>query len=119
MITAKVVSAELDENGNIKVNTEYRDDAGNLIQNGVTRYSFSVDNDPNEILAKVEADAEEHAKALMARTYAKNRNSAELSKIIAGIKNIPEKQVSSASIKQNNKELLVKEDGVISSVDIP
>ncbi len=102
----------IDVNGNITVFTEYTNSAGQVIQQGTTRYSFIVDGTVAEIRAKAEKDVEDHAKALMTRTYAKNRNSSELNAIKAELAKVPVKEVSEATLVQNGKLVTVDESGI-------
>jgi hypothetical protein len=117
MIRGQVKSTEIDENGNIKVITEYTNDTGDVIQQGVTRYSFSVDNDIASIRAKIETDVEQHCDALMKRAYARKRNADEIQNLATEIAKIPVKEVAETTLVQAGKILTVDELGVKGVID--
>lgn len=79
MITGEIVGYEKVDGGKaICVLTEYRDlsitDGDNLIQTGKPCYSIEVDLDIDALMAKAKKDVEDHANALMRRTFGKNGN---------------------------------------------
>lgn len=64
MISGKVIGKEIDENGNIRVKTEYTLTDGSK-KVGSTRYNFK--NFSQEMVLK---DVQAHCKTLMVKTYA-------------------------------------------------
>ncbi len=74
MISAKVKNIEIDENGNYKVITEYKDGSGNLIQEGTTRYSLSVVPDVQAVFERLKADISIHSQSLLLKSYFKNKD---------------------------------------------
>ena len=108
---------EIDENGNIKVSTEYINSDGAVLQLGATRYSFSVDGDIASIIEKATKDVQEHVKATMVRTYAKKRNAEELQALKNELAKIPVHELSEATLSQNGKLITIDENGVKGIID--
>lgn len=114
MITGKVKDVNIDQNGNIRVVTDYFDENGSLVHaNGVTRYSFAVSENMDEILALLEDDIRDHAAFLIARKHAlaKNFNDvAALRQAFVG----REVTATSGILRTRKKVLTVDEKKVIS-----
>ena len=84
MITAEIQSVDIDNNGNIRVTTEYKKD-GTWVQTGNTRYSFGALATQAEIETKIQEDVQQHCDNLVARNYVKNKNMADYSKIATNV----------------------------------
>lgn len=87
MILARVISVDLDENNNIKVDTEYRFN-GERVQVGTTRYSLGILSNTAEIKKLLNRDIQEHSMALIARTFAKNQNQINVGQLKSDILNL-------------------------------
>ncbi len=121
MIQTEIINVENDEKGNIKVTTRYTDANGNLIVEGVTRYSFAVAPTDDEIEALVDLELEGHAKKIIGKSFnsklavtapQKNVDRLQILKTrLIGRK----KQYATAELRIGRRKLVVDEDKVISS----
>ncbi len=121
MIETEIINVENDEKSNIKITTRYTDGNGNLIGEGVTRYSFAVAPTDDEIEALIDLELEGHAKKLISKSFnsklavnaeQKNINRLQILKTrLIGRK----KQYATAELRIGRRKLVVNEDGVISS----
>lgn len=113
MIKGEISNVYLDTNKVIVVVTKYTDAKDNLVQLGESRYSFSSAISVDDIIARAQVDVEEHCKALVVRTYAKNENENTLdnlkSQLVGYVTSFDE-----ATIKINGKDVAVKVDGIVS-----
>lgn len=124
MITAEIKDIAIDEKGNIKVVTEYRDEENNLIQEGTTRYSRAVLPTDEEIEALIHHDIQAHADVLHVRAFsntvranfsqAHNEQSVQsLKSKLLGMK----KSVAEGTIRMPHRELKVNKNQIISRKD--
>lgn len=74
MVKAEVKDIQLDSNGTVVVMTDYIDSVGNIIQQGVTRYSFTITPDMASIKQKISEEVDAHCKVLVSRLYGKNKS---------------------------------------------
>lgn len=114
MITGKIKDVNIDDNGNIRVVTDYFDELDNLVHsNGVSRYSFAVSSSIDDIMAQVESDIKDHAQYLIVRKHVITKNSSEL-------KNIQDVAIgarfssTTGTLVTRDKILVVDETSVIS-----
>jgi len=119
-VTAEILSQKIDENGNIRVETQYKIDGktvdvkaqacANCTQG--SRYSFTnfIGMTDAEIMAYIKADIEVHAKNLVARKFATDENK----KLLPDISDLTGQKVTATEsvIKiSDTEEWTVKTDG--------
>lgn len=113
MITAEIQSAEIDQNGNIRVKTYYKKD-GVIIQEGHTRYSMGSLPTIEEIQTLILTDIKNHAENLIARSYVKQANVSEIEKVKTWL--IGKKyEATTGKFITGNTEFTVNETDIISS----
>ena len=112
MITAEIKLIDIDPNGNIRVKTHYKKGIY-VIQEGFTRYSFGALETPEEIQVLILADIQEHAKALIARSYIAAKNLTELNALQLW-SNGKSVTATEGKFRMGNKEFTVDETSVLS-----
>jgi hypothetical protein len=115
MITAKILSVATDENGNVKVSTEYSLD-GKVVQVGNTRYSASQSLDKDDIIARIDADIQQHCENLISRKFVATKNVG----LVTDLSSIVNKtyQAETAKLTVGDSELTVDEGKVISTKEV-
>lgn len=115
MIKGKVRDVNIDQNGNIRVVTDYFDDNDNLVHaNGVTRYSFAVTETLADIMVKVEADIKDHASYIIGRIHSVAKNSSEAQALKSSL--VGQEYISTqGKLYTKDKVLIVDETKVIST----
>jgi hypothetical protein len=102
MIKGKIVNTEIDEKGNVRVLTEYRDANDTLIQTGATRYS-ATQGTTQEIIDLIKADVKEHCNTLLVRKFAATANPSLRAEIVNNLTNY-EDSVTVATFKTRQNQ---------------
>ena len=115
MITAKILSVKTDENGNVRVETEYSLD-GVVVQVGGSRYSASQSLDKLDIIAKIDADVQQHCENLISRKFVATKNV----ELVTDLSSIVNKtyQAETAKVTIGESELTVDSEKVVSTKEV-
>ena len=112
MISAEIQAVNIDENGNVKVRTNYIRNS-TVIQQGHTRYSFGALATIEEIQNLILKDIKIHCENLIKRMFVKNKNADELNSLQAWAQGKKHEAISGKLIV-GNTEFTVNETSVIS-----
>ena len=113
MITARIQRAEIDENHNIRVYTNYYDTNDQLIQEAFGVYNFFTAENITLLMEKVNADIVQNCQILIKRAYSRNRNNAEVGDVVNRITSVGDIVVDRATITIGRRQIEVNEDGII------
>lgn len=117
MITGKVKDVNIDQNGNVRVVTDYFDENNVLVHpNGVTRYSFSSSDNLIDMISLIEKDVKDHASYLITKKHTVSRNASEIDSLKSLI--VGNEYASNTGVMfTRTKKLVVNENSVISQED--